>query len=189
MQASVICIAHTTGADGFEVGQAVAGRLGFAFADDAIVTAAARGEGLLPEAVSRAEQRGVGRTLEVDFGRVERTEAVRDLIRQAVVAAADGGDVVIVSHAASYALAGRQDVLRVLVTASSERRARRIADVEGLDEKHADRRLAESDRARADYLRRFYHVRRELPTDYDLVVSTDRLTPDEAAGLIAAAAR
>jgi hypothetical protein len=101
MRASVICIAHTTGADGFEVGQAVAGRLGFAFADDAIVTAAARGEGLLPEAVSRAEQRGVGRTLEVDFGRVERTEAVRDLIRHAVVAAADEGDVVIVSHAAS----------------------------------------------------------------------------------------
>jgi cytidylate kinase len=139
--------------------------------------------------VSRAEQRGVGRTLEVDFGRVERTEAVRDLIRQAVVAAADEGDVVIVSHAASYALAGRQDVLRVLVTASPATRARRIADVEGLDGKDADRRLVESDRARADYLRRFYRVRHELPTDYDLVVSTDRLTPDEAAGLIAAAAR
>jgi cytidylate kinase len=188
MRASVICISHTTGAGGFDVGQAVAGRLGFAFADDAIITAAARSEGLLPEAVSRAEQPGAGRTLEVDFGRVERTEAIRDLIRRAVVTAADEGGVVIVSHAASYALAGRADVLRILVTASPETRSGRIADAEGLDGRHADKRLAESDRARADYLQRFYHVRHELPTHYDLVVCTDRLSPDEAAGLIAAAA-
>ena len=74
-------------------------------------------------------------------------------------------------------------------TASPETRLRRIAAAEGLDEKLAEKRVAETDRARADYLHRFYKVKHELPTHYDLVVSTDRLTSGEAAALIASAAR
>ena len=170
MQASVICISHASGAEGFDIGREVAERLGFTLADDAIIMAAAQGEGLLPEAVSRAEQRDAGRTLEVDFGRYERTETIRELIRQAVIDAADAGNVVIVSHAASFALADRPAVLRVLVTASPETRLQRIAEAEGIDGKLADKRITESDRARADYLQRFYNVKHELPTHYDLVV-------------------
>ena len=188
MQASVICISHASGAEGFDIGREVAERLGFTLADDAIIMAAAQGEGLLPEAVSRAEQRDAGRTLEVDFGRYERTETIRELIRQAVIDAADAGNVVIVSHAASFALADRPAVLRVLVTASPETRLQRIAEAEGIDGKLADKRVTESDRARADYLQRFYNVKHELPTHYDLVVSTDRLSTGEAAVVIASAA-
>ncbi len=94
----------------------------------------------------------------------------------------------IVSHAASFALADRPAVLRVLVTASPETRLQRIAEAEGIDGKLADKRVTESDRARADYLQRFYNVKHELPTHYDLVVSTDRLSTDEAAVVIASAA-
>ena len=46
--------------------------------------------------------------------------SLRALIRQSVNETADEGNVVIVSHAASYALADRGNVLRVLVTASPE---------------------------------------------------------------------
>ena len=94
----------------------------------------------------------------------------------------------IVSHAASFALADQPAVLRVLVTASPETRRQRIAESEGIDGKLADKRVIETDRARADYLQRFYQVKQELPTHYDLVVSTDRLTPVEAAAVIATAA-
>jgi cytidylate kinase len=48
--------------------------------------------------------------------------------------------------------------------------------------------IAFSDRARADYFKRFYRVPAELPTHYDLVVCTDRLTAAAAADLIVAAA-
>jgi cytidylate kinase len=94
---------------------------------------------------------------------------------------------VIVSHAASFALPGRE-VLRVLVTASPETRARRVAETRGLAERDAARELKKEDGARADYLKRFYSVDRELPTHYDIVVNTDVLTPEEAAEVIAVAA-
>lgn len=188
MKAGVICISHKTGAQGFDIGQGVAARLGYQLADDAIIMSAAQTEGLLPEAVSMAENPKAKRTLEVDFGRFEKTEAIRDLIRQAVVDAANAGSVVIVSHAASYALAERGDILRVFVTASDETRTKRIADLDEIDEKEASKRVAESDKARGEYLHSFYNVKEELPEHFDLVVSTDRLSVDEIAGLIAAAA-
>ena len=184
MKATVVCISHTDGADGRAVGGLVADRLGFRLADDAIVVAAARAEGLLPESVSYAEDREAGRTIEVDFGRVERTETLRELIRAAVHETADEGAVVIVAHAASYALAGREGVLRVLVTASPETRVSRMAGAGGLDKKEAAKRLADSDKGRAVYLERFYKVHHELPSDYDLVLNTDRLTADEAVAII-----
>jgi hypothetical protein len=111
---------------------------------------------------------------------------LRELIRSVLTAIAHEGSVVIVSHAGSFALTGR-DVLRVFVTASEETRTQRIAAAKGLELREATRRLKQEDAARADYLRRFYGVEVELPTHFDLVVNTDRLTPDELTGVIVTA--
>ena len=102
---------------------------------------------------------------------------MRALIREAIEEVAARGNVVVVAHAASFALAGREDTLRVLVTASPETRAGRY---EGS--------IKDSDAARADYLRRFYGVEHELPTHYDLVLNTDVVSVEKAAELIALAA-
>ncbi len=112
------------------------------------------------------------------------SDALRDLIRAAIEELAERGDAVIVSHAASHALASRSDVLRVLITASRSTRGARIASERGLSEKDADRTLDESDAARADYLKRFYGVKSEVPVQYDIVVNTDRLSHDEAVALV-----
>ena len=95
----------------------------------------------------------------------------------------------IAAHAASHALADRTDVVRVLVTASPETRRARVAAERGLAEKDAAKAVDRSDAARADYLKRFYGAKRELPTQYDLVVNTDRLTPDEAVELVVLASK
>ena len=55
--------------------------------------------------------------------------------------------------------------------------------------KAARRTIAESDAGRAEYLKRFYRIDRELPTHYDLVVNTDTLSPEQAASIIEQAAR
>ena len=188
MKATIVCISSTDGTGSEEIGRQVAERLGFRLADGSIIVAAAQAEGLLPESVMAAEERSAGRTLAVDFGRVERTETVRGLIRDAVVSTADEGSVVIYAHAASYALAGRDGVLRVLVTAPEETRVARLAARDGIDEKQARKRVSESDRSRAAYLERFYKVKREEPTDYDLVVNTDQMTAETAADVIVDAA-
>ncbi len=88
----------------------------------------------------------------------------------------------IVAHAASYALAERPDALRVLVTGSPEDRGRRLGS-DGSDI------VKSSDKARASYLREFYGVETEVPTHYDLVVNSDRLSASQAAEVIAAASQ
>jgi cytidylate kinase len=96
--------------------------------------------------------------------------------------------VVIVAHAAAFALAGRDDLVRVLITAPAEIRTRRLAEARDGDQAKAATELKRSDAARAAYLKTFYEVEHELPTHYDLVVNTEVLDPDEAADLIARAA-
>ena len=53
------------------------------------------------------------------------------------------------AHAASIALAGDDRVLRVLVTASPEVRARRLSEAEQVDEHEAAKRFDRSDKERA----------------------------------------
>jgi cytidylate kinase len=181
----VVCLAHSEGACGEEIGQQLADRLGFRYADDAIVVAAAETEQVFPEAVSLAESRSPGRWLEVDFNRFEKTEHVRELIRNAVHETAAEGDVVIVSHAASFALDGRDDVLRVRITASSETRQRQLEQT-GVDPDEALRRVRDADKNMKAYLKHFYGVTHELPTHYDLVLNSDRVTIAQAVSAITA---
>jgi hypothetical protein len=112
---------------------------------------------------------------------------VRALILETIEQTAARGNVVIVAHAASHAIRGGPEVLRVLVTASPATRVARIGDLQGLDQAGAARAVKESDAARRDYLKRFYDLSEELPTQYDLVVNTDVLSVERAAHLISEA--
>ena len=101
---------------------------------------------------------------------------------------ASEGQAVIVAHAASMALSGREGVLKVLITASPEERAERLVWANGLERGTAEAAVRNSDRERADYFRRFYALEQELPTHYDLVINTDQIVPEQAVNLIVAAA-
>jgi cytidylate kinase len=116
-----------------------------------------------------------------------REEGHRALIRSVVEEIADDGNAVIVAHAASMALAGRDGLLRILVTASPETRIRRLAEAEGNAE--AARLVKEGDAARAEYFRKFYEIEQELPTHYDVVLNTDTLSADQAAEVVVRAAK
>jgi cytidylate kinase len=205
---SVICISHADGAGGRQVGKLVAERLGLRYVDEEIVARAAAKGGLSPADVADEEQRksALVRLLR-ELGRGAATEsysfagpagptstapapdAVRGLIQDAIAEVAADGDAVIVAHAAARALPDKTGVLRVLVTASPESRAQRVADADELEPKDARRAIADSDAARADYLKRFYGVGNEQSTDYDLVVNTDALSFEQAVELVALAAR
>jgi cytidylate kinase len=116
------------------------------------------------------------------------SDELRGLIRSAIDEIARRGDVVIMSHAASQALAGREGVLRVLVTASVATRSARLAASMHVDAKEAAQTVKRGDDNRAHYLKSFYGIDHELPTHYDVVVNTDTLAPHDAAAMIAALA-
>jgi hypothetical protein len=185
-----------------EIAVGVAERLGFRLVDEEIVVRAAAEAGVEPGVVADAEKRrsfmeraldALGSTDISSVGgfvvpETAASDELRGLIRSAIEETAERGSAVIVSHAASHALASKSDVLRVLVTASSSIRRARVASERGLDDKDASRLVDGSDAARADYLKRFYGTKNELPTQYDVVVNTDRLSCDEAVSLVALAA-
>jgi CMP/dCMP kinase len=209
---SIVCVSHLTGAEGEAVARGVAERLGFRYLDEEIIERAAAWAELDPAVVGEVERR---KSLMKRIGEAIRAESMpsrpdasaqrrsgdaavrerpsdedlRALVRDAIRDTATEGKIVIASHAAAMVLADRDDTLRVLVTASQNTRAHRIASMENLGERPAEKLVADADASRADYLRRFHNVDRELPIHYDLVVNTDVLTPEAGADIVALAAR
>ena len=184
----------------------VADQLGFLYVDDEIVAQAAARAGVGPDDVAGAERRrslimrtldaiaqGGGETWTMSTGGLPPTESklgrydLLALIREAIEQAAARGDVVIVAHAASHVLSS-PGALRVLVTASPDRRATRLADLEGIDADEARRKIKDADSGRRDYLKSFHGIDQEAPTHYDLVLNTDVLQIEEAARVVSCAA-
>jgi cytidylate kinase len=204
VRCQAVCISATDGSSGEQVGQLVAGGLGFRLINEELISRAANRAGVAPHEVADVERRRsfVRRMLEelapgtvmagmaygavvpqeVDLG--GRNDEMRAFIRRAIEDVAAEGEAVIVSHAASFALADHHGVLRVLVTAAPSTRNRRLAEERGVDDDEAARLVNSGDANRRDYLKRFYDIPAEMPTQYDLVLNTDRLTPEQAADLI-----
>ena len=206
MDCRVVCISFEDGAGGQQAAELVAKALGFRLIDEEIIERAALEAGVEEMVVADVERRksalvrliegigtsgaGAGYMLAAPYtpGREPASDELRGLIRSAIEDTAAKGKAVIVSHAASFALGGREDVLRALVTASPQTRTRRLTDALGGDESEAAKALKRGDEGRADYIKRFYGVARELPCHYDIVVSTDKLPFEDAAALIVQAA-
>jgi hypothetical protein len=204
MACRVITISRSLGAGGEEVGRMVAKALRFRYADREIIIRAAEEAGVSPEAAAQAERTPglIPRILESIASTPDPVgwsshaalpsyalPAYEGLFERVIRETANKGDVVIVAHGASIPVAGTSGLLRVLVTASPRVRAQRLAGEANLKASEARKAIAESDRQRRDYLQRFYNVRQELPTHYDLVVNTDVLTLPQAAQLIVSAAK
>jgi cytidylate kinase len=201
-----VCVSSEDGAGALGVAMLAAKSLGLRVIDEGIVTRAAVEAGVDRDVVADVEQRkskllrlleglgpvgmGTGYILpEAAAVGQPPSDELKGLIKSVIEEVAAAGEVMIVSHAASLALAGREDVLRVLVTASPQTRRNRTAASLGLDDDEAARELKRSDAGRADYIKRFYGIGTELPTHYDLVINTDRFSPENAAQLVVAAAR
>ena len=189
-----MCISHTTGAGGEEVGRLVAERLGFLYVDDDIVARAAAKGGIDPGELADEERRkslaarilgaiaqgggeawALGGPGPPSAGEELSSDELRALIREAIEQTAARGNAVIVAHAASYVVPRGPQALRVLITASPATREARVGD---------SRAVKDSDAGRRDYLKRFHGVDDEVPTHYDVVINTDVLSAEQAAQLV-----
>jgi hypothetical protein len=215
MAANVVCISHTEQAGGGDISRAVALGLGYRYVDEEIILRAARTAQVDPAVVAAAERKqpfltrifdaiaaatALSGSVAIASGMVADpapyvgsagglSEDLRILIRAAIIEVARNGKAVIGAHAASHALGGTPGVLRVLVTAPEQVRAERLAEAKLLALHEAVKLIDESDAGRENYLKSFYNVRQELPTQYDIVFNTETLTQGQVTGLIIAAAR
>jgi cytidylate kinase len=204
METSVISISRALSAGGDEVAKSVAEKMQFRFIDDEIIERAAEKAGCSPVTIANVErtpslidrilkhlgsnpiEAGHGAYVPVVFDASESYEAViADVIRET----AAQGKAVILAHGGSIALKDTPGVFRALVTGSVEVRTNRYQTFTGMNEAEAKKEIEKSDKARREFLQRLYDVPHELPTHYDLVVNTDRISTAAAADLIVTAAR
>jgi nucleotide-binding universal stress UspA family protein len=204
MNCRVIAASRTVGAGADEIGQLAADKLSFRYVNNHIIDWAAERAGVSPSTIEKAEQTPplIDRILQYlsaagldpGFGAyvpppVQQSAGYESLIERVIRETAAEGDVVIVAHGASIPLAGSPGLLRVLLTASPKMRAARLAERAGMKESDAKKAVEASDRARRDFLQRFYDLKEELPTHYDLAINTDLIAKETAADLIVEAAR
>lgn len=206
MPAPLITVTRQYGSGGSEIARLVAGTLGWTVIDNEFVDQVARRAGLPPEQVAAQEERAPGllerlaRTLAVaspemfvttaGVPRADDDEAAIIRVTERIIAdAAADGRVILVGRGAQAILAQRPEALHLYVVASRAWRARLAVERLGVDPAAVDRVLAETDRQRDRYVREHYGRTREDPTNYDLVLNTERLTIEGAAALVVAEAR
>ena len=198
MTYTVVAIARTLSASGETIGRTIAAECGMRYVDNEIIDQAAALIGVTEQDLAQAETETRKSLVERILESFAPASAAADVAVTQALAKPPGyervivdvihrtageGNVVIVAHGAAIALAGMKGVLRVLVTASPKTRVDRLMEL-GRGKTTATRLIEESDASRAEFLRRFYGLEMESPTDYDLVVNTDRISTDEVAVLI-----
>ncbi len=104
-------------------------------------------------------------------GEVLDADRMAELTRRAILQAAAAGGCVIVGRGAPCILADRDDVLKVFVYAPAEERLERLRARLG-DDAAARAELAEVDRARTAYVRRYHGCDRTDRLCYDLMINS-----------------
>lgn len=206
MPAPLITVTRQYGSGGSAIARLVAEGLGWTVIDNEFVDEVARRAGLPPKQVAALEERTPGllerlaRALAVaspemfvttaGVPRAEDEEGTITRITERIIAdAAADGRVVLVGRGAQAILAPRPEALHLYVVASRAWRARLVVQRLGVDPSEVERLLDETDRQRDRYVKEHYGRVREDPTNYDLVINSERLTIEGAAALVMAEVR
>ena len=203
MSAPVVTLSATYGAFGSLIGPDVAERLRVPFLDRAIPAEVAERLAVsLDEAESHDEraERGLERALATfaavpmllgappATGTAEEGRTFQEETERVIHAhVRDGG--VILGRAGALVLAEHPTALHVRLDGPARARVAQIARLANIDEREAERRRHDADRAREAYVKHFYRADPADPRLYHLVLDSTALDRDTCVELIALAAR
>lgn len=197
---TLLTLAAGYGAGGSRIAPEVAERLGVPLLDRARPVLASELDELLvaqeatdpdPPRLSAAAALGLcwGTPAGITLDALLPDDDEKRATEQAVRARADTGEGVILGRAATVLLRDDPRVLHVRLDGPVERRVRRAAELEGISEEEARRRLELTDRARYAYVDTLYGVDPGAPGLYSLIVDATAMSLDDCAELVARAAR
>jgi hypothetical protein len=200
----VVTISASYGAAGTVVGPRVAELLGLPYLERVMTPRVARGSRLGVETVADDERPErlfhrlaaalaglplvVGGTPPQPVEGLSTEEQVRNDVETSIQTLARTTGGVVLGRGGMVVLRERPGVFHVRLHGSKEARVRQAMRIEAIDEAEAVRRLQETDRARALYLRRFYHCDADDLGLYHLVLDSTTVPLDTCADLIVAAA-
>ncbi len=180
----VITIARDYGAGGEEIGQYVAKALNVGFFDREILERIARAAGTEPSVMKMLDERGIDRmgmwvSSLINQARFHPTDYLRNLISITLYLARSGG--VIMGRGAHLILHG-PTLFRLRIVGSAENCARRVAAAEGGDAKALLDRVRSISKERSRFIWEHFHVRMNDPTNFDMILNTDRIEDMDKAG-------
>jgi len=197
---ATITISRQFGAGGATLGARIAKRLNYRYLNDELLKEVAEEIGVSVKAVSSFERRKKGKSKLMSFIEkivrvdiIERRKKYRpldvkeyiDAIRQVILREYEKGNCVIIGRGSNYILQDKKDVIHILLVASKENRIKFLMENYGLRRDEAERAVERADLIRADFL--YYFSEREdhdNPMIYTLCLNMDRLSMDEAEGLV-----
>jgi cytidylate kinase len=180
MKMAIVTVSRQAGSLGTEIARAVASKLQYEYLDKEKIEKALVDCGLpLPEVEKFDEKKP-------PFWVSWQIQSRRFLhaIQAVVYDFARRGNTVIVGRGSQVLLRDIPGVLHLRLLAPFALRVGRIRERENLDEKQAIRLIHRRDRDSAGFLRFFFEVDWEDPGLYDLVLNTQRISADTAAGII-----
>lgn len=181
----IITISRTYGSGGRVMGKALAEKLGWKFYDRELMRMLSDetgiNEALFCESDEKLKKSYIG--TDTDWKRNETPlppsdkkyiseENLFKLQAQMIRKLADSEDCIIMGRCADAVLTGRNDVIRVFCYACHEDCVDRTEKVCGLDEKEAEKRIAEVDKFRAAYYKHFTGNAIDEARNYDLCINT-----------------
>lgn len=176
----VITFSRQLGSLGFQVAKAVADQLNYRLVWRDLINQAAIRAGAPEVALAMLDEFNL---LGIDPTPQQFKDYIR-VVGQVIRELADEGKIVIVGRAGQVLLCDDPHVLHVRVVAPIEVRVERLVAARGILLESAQAQIQTSDRARKNYLRRFYHVNWEDSSLYDIILNTGRISVAAAADTI-----
>ena len=177
---SVITISRQLGSLGTTLGRQVATRLGYRLVHRDLINRAARLAGAPDMALAAIDELGLFGIEPDQFQQRAYLQAVRDIIEMLAIE----DNVVIVGRAGQAILQKDPDALHLRVVAPLETRIQRIVTAHHVSPQAARAQIEDSDRFRAQYLKRFYNIQWDDPSLYHLVINTGHISLEDSAEIV-----
>jgi cytidylate kinase len=97
---------------------------------------------------------------------------------------ADDESCVVAGRSGFYIFRNHPNHMSILIQASMPHRIKRVANKQGISEEEARKAIEMVDQMRENYVNKYTHTSRYDTRNYDLVISMDELTEDDAVDII-----
>ncbi len=204
---SVITISRQSGSEGNQIIRIVCSRLGWKYFDKNLMAQFAAKKGDAPAKITdmsesehhiktfweKAFSRMVMPPVTTPWSLTDPYDMMEELtvqhVSQFIHAAYKEGNVVIVGRGSQVVLKDKPFALHVRIIAPFERRVERWMERENLLRDEAEKITKERDHKHAHFVRTYFKEDINNPVLYDLVINTDKLSPENAADLIVKAVK
>ncbi len=179
MKNMVITISRQYGSGGREIGEKLAGKLGYSYYDTLLLEKAAQDSGLSKSVMERYDEKLTDKWLNLSFGGSMYQSGHLPLPMQAALSQFEAihrigqsGSAVIVGRCADFVLREQKNVLSVFIHADKQHRLARVMARNDIGESEAEKRIRNTDKHRAAYHNYYSDKEWGHVTSYDVSIDS-----------------